>query len=118
MDLGDIFEDLAAKRQPMHAEDVYQHRPVGGSEDVGVVQVRSQELKMRTCSEDHTVVLPLRLKRSRSINESVKPVELDTAEKCASIRPACTGKPTIQRPCCYWRMFSPVRSTISTQCPL
>jgi hypothetical protein len=38
--LGDVFEDRAVQLRPRHAEDVYQHRPpVGGSEDVGVVQV-------------------------------------------------------------------------------
>jgi hypothetical protein len=38
--LGDVFEDRAVQLPPSHAEDVNQHRPpVGGSEDVGVVQV-------------------------------------------------------------------------------
>src|SRR5215475_4294314 len=37
--LGDVFEDLAVQLRSSDAEDVNQHRPVGGSEDVGVVQV-------------------------------------------------------------------------------
>src|SRR5580704_14913016 len=37
---GDVFEDLAVQRRPIHAEDVNQHKPpVGGSADVGLVQV-------------------------------------------------------------------------------
>jgi hypothetical protein len=39
-------------------------------------------LKMRTGGEGHAVVLPLPLKRSRSVHEFVKLAELDAAEEC------------------------------------
>jgi hypothetical protein len=35
----DVFEDRVVQLRPGHAEDVNQHRPVGRSEEVGVVQV-------------------------------------------------------------------------------
>jgi hypothetical protein len=37
--LGDVFEDRVVQVLPSHAVHVEQHKPVAGSEDVGVVQV-------------------------------------------------------------------------------
>lgn len=39
MHFADVFQDRSVHIRPRHAEDVKQDRPVGGSEDVRVVQV-------------------------------------------------------------------------------